>query len=380
MMLSFSVSLWFFNRGHIFAAMPLVYPGLVWLLARCFWVGKKDRAPRGSTVWPVWLLIGATVFLGGFRIGLNWRNSNVIDVGYSGVIGAQRIADGVRPVRQLPDRGRPARLRARRLERRDPRPHPDERPLRVGGRAGRHLRAGLLRGLPAGVLGVRLEREVWDTLPAAHATSILWDLLCLVGLWLVGLRFGGHATRPPRSAFAWVAWPFSQYSSSSNTNDMIQPALLLFGFYFLSRAGVTRRLRDARGAREVLAADRAAALVGLPGRARPPLAAPRSSLGALVAAAAAFSILLLDSRPLHAAPVFFHHTFGYQFGRVVAVLALGLGPVPREGPARPPLAPARPPGGARRRRARALPLAAPPLAAADRRVHGRAARSASSWC
>ena len=71
MMLSFSVSLWFFNRGHIFAAMPLVYPGLVWLIARCFWIGKKDRAPRGSTVWPVWLLIGATVFLGGFRIGLN---------------------------------------------------------------------------------------------------------------------------------------------------------------------------------------------------------------------------------------------------------------------------------------------------------------------
>ena len=40
MMLSFSVSLWFFNRGNIFAAMPLVYPGFVWLLARC----ALDRA------------------------------------------------------------------------------------------------------------------------------------------------------------------------------------------------------------------------------------------------------------------------------------------------------------------------------------------------
>ena len=31
----------------------------------------------------------------------------------------------------------------------------------------------------------------WDTLPAVHATSILWDVLTLVGLWLVGLRLGG---------------------------------------------------------------------------------------------------------------------------------------------------------------------------------------------
>ena len=36
MLISFSVSLWFFNHGNVFAAMPLVYPGLVWLLLRCF--------------------------------------------------------------------------------------------------------------------------------------------------------------------------------------------------------------------------------------------------------------------------------------------------------------------------------------------------------
>ena len=31
----------------------------------------------------------------------------------------------------------------------------------------------------------------WDTLPAAHFTAIAFDLLCLLGLWLVGRRFGG---------------------------------------------------------------------------------------------------------------------------------------------------------------------------------------------
>ena len=33
----------------------------------------------------------------------------------------------------------------------------------------------------------------WDDLPAAHFASIAFDLLCLLGLALVGLRFGGHA-------------------------------------------------------------------------------------------------------------------------------------------------------------------------------------------
>src|SRR5205807_7605049 len=40
-----------------------------------------------------WLALSA-VFLIGFRIGLNVTDSNVIDVGYAGVIGAQRIVHG----------------------------------------------------------------------------------------------------------------------------------------------------------------------------------------------------------------------------------------------------------------------------------------------
>ena len=52
-LLSFSVSLWFFNRGNIFAAMPFAYPGMVWLAARLFWVGSTDRRPRPVAVWPV---------------------------------------------------------------------------------------------------------------------------------------------------------------------------------------------------------------------------------------------------------------------------------------------------------------------------------------
>src|ERR671924_1124170 len=43
-LLSFSVSLWFFNDGHVFASMSLVYPPLVYLLARMVWVGVRGRA------------------------------------------------------------------------------------------------------------------------------------------------------------------------------------------------------------------------------------------------------------------------------------------------------------------------------------------------
>ena len=47
-LLSFSVSLWYFNRGDIFTSVPLVYPPLVYLLARMLWVGFRGRTASGS--------------------------------------------------------------------------------------------------------------------------------------------------------------------------------------------------------------------------------------------------------------------------------------------------------------------------------------------
>src|SRR4029450_7664095 len=73
----------------------------------------------------------------------------------------------------------------------------------------------------------------WDSLPAAHAATIAFDLLCLLGLALVGFPFGG--LRPPVTlAFAWAAWPFTQYVSSSNTNDALPPLFLIWGFWLVT--------------------------------------------------------------------------------------------------------------------------------------------------
>src|SRR5918912_3386792 len=42
-LVSFTVSLWYFNRGHVFASAALVYPPLVYLLARMVWSGWRGR-------------------------------------------------------------------------------------------------------------------------------------------------------------------------------------------------------------------------------------------------------------------------------------------------------------------------------------------------
>src|SRR5262245_220460 len=104
-LLSFPLSLWFFNRGDIFTAVPLAYPPMAYRLARMVWSAWRGGPERGRAVWPVWLLASATAFLAGFRIGLNVRGSNVIDVGYAGVIGADRIVHGQSPYGHMPREG-----------------------------------------------------------------------------------------------------------------------------------------------------------------------------------------------------------------------------------------------------------------------------------
>src|SRR3989440_467098 len=221
-LLSFSLSLWYFNKGHVFTAMPLVYPPLVYLLGRMVWSGWRGRAvPVVRPVWPVWLLAAATVFLVGFRIGLNVENSNVIDVGYSGVVGAERISAGEAPYGNFPVEDS---LKA--CGRADQDGEIRDR-IQTNGRCESANPQGDTYGpvayesyLPAYWLFGWSGK--WDSLPAAHAASIAFDVLSLIGLALVGLRFGGLSLAVTL-AFAWAAWPFTQYVSSSNTNDALPP-------------------------------------------------------------------------------------------------------------------------------------------------------------
>jgi hypothetical protein len=311
-LLSFSVSLWFFNRGDIFTAMPLVYPPFLWLLVRCVWIARTDRPPRAVAVWPVWVLAAATVFLAGFKIGLNWRASNVIDVGYSGVIGADRIMHGQSPYGHFP------------VEDQQPKCGPADsegevrQRIQTNGKCESANPLGDTYG-PMSYLAYIPGYELfgwshkWDKLPSVHFTSILFDLLAMLGLALVGRRFGGPRLAAT-AAFAWAAWPFTQYASSSNTNDAIAPALLVWGFAFLTSD-------IGRGFFVALSGwTKFASLLVLPlwsgyPEARRPKTMARTLVGFAIGTAVVFSVLLLEPSPLHAARVFYDRTFSFQIGR-----------------------------------------------------------------
>ena len=311
-LLSFSVSLWFFNRGEIFTSVPLVYPPLLYLLGRMAWSAWRGGPGSSPSVWPLWLLAAATVFLTGFRLGLNVRDSNVIDVGYASVIGAHRIVHGESPYGHMP-----VELNLKACGPKNADGVIRER-VQTNGRCESANERGDTYGpvayeayVPAyGALGWSGR---FDKLPAAHATAVAFDLLALLGLVLLGRRFGG-ARLAVTLPFAWAAYPFTQYVSSTNTNDAIMPVLLIFGFWLVTSA-------FGRGALLALAGwTKFAALLLVPLWAGYPegrrLSGKAAFTGGFVAATlVAFSILLLEPNPAHAARVFWDRTFGWQVGR-----------------------------------------------------------------
>lgn len=308
-LLSPTASLWFFNHGDVFTAVPLFYPLLAWVVLRCVWIGGTGRAPRGRPLWPAWVLLAATVFLAGFRIGLNVETSNVIDVGYSGVIGAERIVHGQAPWGHFPvEDSRPACGPA------DSSGEIRER-IQTNGRCESANPEGDTYGPVAyeayipGYLALGWS-GTWDELPAAHFTAILFDLLTLVGLWLVGRRFGGGRLAATLG-FAWVAYPFTQYASSSNTNDALLPCFLVFGFWLASSPGGRGALAALSGWTKFASLVVAPLWLTYPDR-RPK---PRFALAFALATVAAFSIVLLEPAPLHELRVFWERTIGWQIGR-----------------------------------------------------------------
>jgi hypothetical protein len=313
-LVSFSVSLWYFNKGHVFTSAWLVYPPLVYLLARMVWSGSRARAePEARPIWPVWLLAAAAVFLAGFRVGLNVEDSNVIDVGYSGVVGADRISHGQAPYGHFPVE---EKLKACG-------PADEDGEIRDRIQTNGRCESANPRGDTYGPVAYETYLPgywifgwsgKWDDLPAAHFAAVVFDMLCLLGLALVGRRFGGNRLAVTL-AFAWVAWPFTQYVSSSNTNDALPALFLIWGFWL-----VTSPL--ARGAFAALAGwTKFATLVVAPLWASYPdaRARPREKLVFLaafvIATVAAFSILFLEPNPLHAARLFYDRTLSWQIGR-----------------------------------------------------------------
>jgi hypothetical protein len=311
-LLGFTASLAFFDRGEIFRSVPLVYPMLAYLLGRGMWVGFAGRRKPLTSVWPTWVLAAAAVFLLGFRVGLNLETPRgVIDVGLAGVVGASRILDGEAPFGNMPQRGD--------LEPCGPKDADGQvrERIQTNGRCEAAIERGDTYG-PVSYLAYVPATAVfdwsgkWDSLPAAHATSIAFDLLAVLGLVLVGLRFGGRRLAV-LLAFGWAAYPFTAYTLNANTNDAIMPAFLLFGFWLVTSDW-------ARGASVALAGwtKFGVLLVAPLWAAYPSLELRRIvRFGAafLAATALAFSILLFEPSLMDAVRTFWNRTIGFQTGR-----------------------------------------------------------------
>lgn len=311
---SFGISLFFFNRGQVFTSVPLAYPPLLYLSARLAWLGLRGRrVPKAERVLPVWLLAAVALFMVGFRVGLNVTSPRgVIDVGYAGVIGADRILDGQAPYGNMPqEAGLEPCGKADSEGRTRDRIQTNGRCESSNTHGDTYGPATYLAYVPA-VLAFGWSGK-WDSLPAAHATSIALDLIVFGLLFLVGRRLGGSRLGAIL-VFAWATYPFTAYGLRANTNDALMPALLLGGFLALHSGW-------ARGA-SVAAAGWAkfASFAVVPVWLGYPTPFSRRQLVRFAAAftvvsAAMLSMLLLEPALGRALRTFWDSTIGFQLER-----------------------------------------------------------------
>ena len=291
-LVSLSFSLGFFNRGRIGLSTPLIYPLMLYLMVRMLALSfgrGRLRQPLRLGVPVAWLAIGV-VFLVGFRIGLNVVNSNVIDVGYAGVIGADKLLHG--------------------------------KPL-YGGWPKDNAN-GDTYGPVAYYAYVPFRwifgwSGTWDDLPAAHAAAIVFDLLTLFGLFWLGRR-----VRAPTLgivlAYAWAAYPFTLWTLSSNTNDALVSLLIVVALLVItSPAG-----RGVAGALAGLTKFAPLGLAPLLLRGVGPPPSRRAVVRYLLAYAVTTVVVMLPvllGGNLHA---FWHDTIAYQASRTSPFSIWGL--------------------------------------------------------
>jgi hypothetical protein len=227
-LLGFSVSLFFFNKAEIGLSVGLVYPVLAYVFLRMLLAGFRplERRDRLLPVAPRGLLVVGIVALVAFHTAYVATEGKVIDVGLAGVIGADRLTHGEDIYGEDFSQGLP--------------PSSDIR--------------GDVYG-PVNYLGyVPLELAFpwsgrWDSVPAARAATLGFELLTALALFGLGrrLRPGTEGfTLGVGLAYAWLAYPFTMYTLGSSFNDALIALLVVCCLLVVSSA-------PARGASSALA-------------------------------------------------------------------------------------------------------------------------------
>ncbi len=302
-LLSFSISLIWFNRGEIFTSVPLQYPPMIYLGLRLAGIaiartraaraaegpgpepsGPVRRRPTFGGSAPTWVMVTLLVVTLALRFGLNAFDANVIDVGYAGVIGADRIAHGATPYGTMPS---------------------------DCGSCDTYGPLNYIAYVPFELAEPWTGK--WDALPAAHGAATMFDILCMAGLLMLGWKLSGLRLGIGL-ALAWAAFPFTGYALETNSNDSLVAATLIWGL-------VAARHPVGRGLMLGLAlGTKFAPAILLPLWSRHPF--PRGPRGrnllpfvAGLAGAAALTgwVLVLDGAD--GLRAFWSRTIGYQLGR-----------------------------------------------------------------
>jgi hypothetical protein len=208
-LLGFGVSNFFFNRAEIGVSVPLQYVPLAYLFGRALWIGLRGRGEGIRPAWPAAWLFVAALFLIGLRVGLNMADSGVIDVGYAGVVGADRISHGEPIYGNFPS----------------------------------DVSQGDTYGPVNYYAYVPFERiwpwsGTWNDLPAAHGAAVFFDLATFALLIFLGRRIrpGPAGNKLAATlAFGWAAYPYTAFALLSNSNDTLVAMSLVATVLALAR-------------------------------------------------------------------------------------------------------------------------------------------------
>ncbi|HSL01546.1 MAG TPA: glycosyltransferase family 87 protein, partial [Rubrobacteraceae bacterium] len=283
-LLGFLVSHGFFREGVVYEAVLLWYAPLLYLFVRTLLLGfgVGERVERTST-FPSWLLILSAALASGLVIYLN-LDSRVIDVGYAGVVGADRILDGTLPYGNMPD---------------------------DVGTGDTYGPLNYLLYVPS-VLVFGFSGE-WDFLPAAHATTICAFVTGALALLIAGWRLSGPKVGAAL-LFAWCVFPYTLYSANNNTNDIVVAAICAVGLAFVT-SPLGRGATIAAGFAVKLYPIILGPLWLLHDGARPRRSLVDFILGGLGVVLLTFWVLLLDGRPLESIKLFYAKTIAFQGDR-----------------------------------------------------------------
>jgi Glycosyltransferase family 87 len=304
MLLSFVCSLFFFDRGQVFISTPLEYPPMLYLAVRMLMIARS-RGPRRVDVGErhLLVLIGLIFALMGFRLGLNNQDSNVIDVGYAGVVGASRLIHGQVPYGHFPQpQGTPC---GGDYANGDPVGYVQpngrcESPIGNGDTYGPTVYLAYVPAVAALGWSGR-----WDSLPAAHVAASAFDVLAVIGLFVAGWRLRS-ARIGVLMAFAWAANPFTAYTLNMNANDALVGAAVAWTLAALSIPAVRGVLLAVAGFTKLAPLAMVPVFAGLRSR-------RATLLGFALASAALLSMLAFERRGL---TLFWDRTLAYQADRI----------------------------------------------------------------